>query len=98
MLTLEHTVIEHRLMRHGNGMQACGHSKYHMEVLLRDNLLPSESDPLLPFLVLAFGAMTVTAAVVADLDVSTLRTNLDMAAECACPAHSQVPERLPYRY
>ncbi len=67
MLTLEHTVIEHRLMRHGNGMQACGHSKYHMEVLLRDNLLPSESDPLLPFLVLAFGAMTVTAAVVADL-------------------------------
>ena len=45
-------------------------------------------DPHLTLLVLAFGTMTVTAAVVAGTYLTALRTCLDMTSEGSCTADS----------
>ena len=83
---LEHAVVEDTLMSHCNMMQTLRHSEYDMEVLSRDDLFPAECDPLLTFLVLALGAMTIPAAVIADADIPTFGTNLYMPAKGTGPA------------
>jgi hypothetical protein len=63
-----------------------------MEVLHRDNLFPAELYPLLTFLLLALGTMSVTTAVVADMHIPALRTHLDMPTKGTGPALSHVSE------
>ena len=52
-------------------------------------------NPYLTLLVLALWTVAVTAAVVADMYLTALRTHLDMAAECSCTAYGHCAERLP---
>ena len=89
---LEHTVVEDTLMSHRNRMQTRRYSKYSMEVLRRDNLFPAELYPLLTLLVLTLGTMSVTTAVVADMDVPTFGAYLYMPAQGAGTALRHVPE------
>ena len=89
---LEHTVVEDGLVSHSNRMQTRGHSEYDMEVLGRDNLFPSEVNPLLTLLILTLGAMTIPAAVVADMDIPTLGAYLHMPAQCTGTALCHVTE------
>ena len=63
-----------------------------MEVLGRDNLFPAELNPLFTLLVLTLGAMPVTAAVIADMNIATLWTNLNMPAQGTGTALRHVPE------
>lgn len=91
---LEHAVVENGLMRHGYRMQACGNGEDDVEVLRRDNLFPSERNPLFPLLVLALGAMTVSATVVTDLQLAALRTRLHMATQGFSPAKCHVSKGL----
>ena len=95
--SLEHAVVEGGLMVHGYRVKTIRHREDHMEVLRGDNLLPSESNPLLPLLVLTLGAMPVSAAVVADLDVTALGTHLHMASKGTGSALRHVSKRFPYR-
>ena len=94
---VQHAIVEGCLMGHGNGMQAIRHREYHMEVLRGDNLLPAESNPLLAFLVLTLGAMTVSATVVAYLDFSAFGTHFHMTTKGAGSAHRHMAKRFPYR-
>ena len=89
---LEHTVVELPLVSHCNGMQTVRHGEYDMEVPGRDDLFPAELNPLLTLLLLALGAMPVTAAVVADSDVPAFGTHLDMPAQGTGTALRHVPE------
>lgn len=89
---LEHTVVELPLVSHCNGMQTVRHGEYDMEVLGRDDFFPAELNPLLTLLLLALGAMPVTAAVVADSDVPAFGTHLDMPAQGTGTALRHVPE------
>ena len=89
---LEHTVVELPLVSHCNGMQTVRHGEYDMEVLGRDNLFPAELNPLFTLLVLTLGAMPVTAAVIADMNIATLWTNLNMPAQGTGTALRHVPE------
>jgi hypothetical protein len=73
-------------------MQTRRHREYDMEVLDRDNLFPAELNPLLTLLVLTLGTMTVPAAVVADMYVTTFRTHLYMPAKGTGAALCHVPE------
>jgi hypothetical protein len=73
---------EKRLMRHGDGMQAVGNGEHHMEVLYSGkHLLLTHLYPYLPFLVLALRTVSGTAAVIADMNFATLRTDLYMTAK-----------------
>lgn len=90
--SLEHTVVELPLVGHCNGMQTVRHCEHDMEVLGRDDLFPAELNPLLTLLLLALGAMPVTAAVVADSDVPAFGTHLDMPAQGTGTALRHVPE------
>ena len=90
--SLEHTIVELPLMSHCNGMQTIGHSEYDMEVLGRDNLFPAELNPLFTLLVLTLWAMSVSATVVADMDVPTFGAYLYMPAQGAGTALRHVPE------
>ena len=90
--SLEHTVVELPLVSHCNGMQTVRHGEYDMEVLGRDNLFPAELNPLFTLLVLTLGAMPVTAAVIADMNIATLWTNLNMPAQGTGTALRHVPE------
>ena len=92
--SLEHAVVEDGLMRHGDRVEARRDGEDDMEVLGRDNLLPAAGNPLLSFLVLALRAMSVTAAVVADLHLSALRTDLHVAPKRFCPAKRHVSKGL----
>ena len=78
---LEDAVVEVPLVSHSNPMQAMRHCEDDMEVLRGDDFLPSVLNPLLPFLVLALGAMTVPAAVIADSDIAAVRTHLHMPTQ-----------------
>lgn len=89
---LEHTVVELPLVSHCNGMQTVRHGEYDMEVFYRENLFPAELNPLLTLLLLALGTMTVSATVVADMDVPTFGTYLYMPAQGAGTALRHVPE------
>ena len=89
---LEHTVVELPLVSHCNGMQTVRHGEYDMEVLGRDNLFPAELNPLFTLLVLTLGAMPVTAAVIADMNIATLWTNLNMPTQGTGTALRHVPE------
>ena len=89
---LEHTVVELPLVSHRDRMQAIGKREYDMEISGRDDLFPATVNPLLTLLLLALGAMTVTAAVVADPDVPAFGTNLNMPAQSAGTALRHVPE------
>ena len=73
-------------------MQTVRHGEYDMEVLGRDDFFPAELNPLLTLLLLALGAMPVTAAVVADSDVPAFGTHLDMPAQGTGTALRHVPE------
>ena len=73
-------------------MQTVRHGEYDMEVLGRDNLFPAELNPLFTLLVLTLGAMPVTAAVIADMNIATLWTNLNMPAQGTGTALRHVPE------
>jgi hypothetical protein len=73
-------------------MQTVRHGEYDMEVFYRENLFPAELNPLLTLLLLALGTMTVSATVVADMDVPTFRAYLDMPAQSAGTALCHVPE------
>ena len=88
--SLEHTVVEDTLMSHCDRMQTGRHRKYDMEVLGRDNLFPAAVNPFFSLLVLALGAMPVTAAVIAEADIPTLRTNLYMPSKGTGPALGHV--------
>ena len=76
--SLEHTFVEDGLMSHSPRMQTVRHSEYDVEVFGRDDFLPAELNPLLSFLVLTLGAMTIPAAVIADADIPAFGTNLHM--------------------
>ena len=89
---LEHTVVELSLIGHSDRMQARRHRENDMEVLDGDDFLPAELNPLLTLLLLALGAMPVTAAVVADSDVPAFGTHLDMPAQGTGTALRHVPE------
>ena len=91
---LEHAVVENGLMSHCYRMQRCRHSEDDVEVLRRDNLFPSESDPLFALFVLTLGAMTIPATVVTDLHLTALRTRFYMTSKCFCPAKRHVSEGL----
>ena len=92
----EHTAVEQCLPGHGDGMKAVGNGEYDMEVFYsRHNFLLAHLNPHLTLLVLTLGAMAVTATVVADMYLATLRTHLDMTAECPCTAYGHCAERLP---
>ena len=54
-------------------------------------------DPHLTLLVLAFGTMTVTAAVVADLYLPAFGAHLHMTSKGAGSAYRHVAKRFPYR-
>ncbi len=90
--SLEHTVVELPLVSHRYMMQTVGQCEDDMEVLGGDDFFPAELNPLLALLVLALGTMTVSAAVVADMDVPTFRAYLDMPAQSAGTALCHVPE------
>jgi len=90
--SFEHTVVEDALMSHCNRMQACRHRENDMEVLHRDNLFPAELYPLLTFLLLALGTMSVTTTVIADMHIPALGAHLHMAAKSTGPALRHVPE------
>lgn len=94
---LEHAIVEGSLMVNGYRTQAIRHREYHMEILLGNNLLPAERNPLLTLLVLTLGAMTVTATVVAYLDFAALGTYLHMTSKGAGSAHRHMTKRFPYR-
>lgn len=75
----EHAGVEQPLMQHGYRMQAVRNGEDHVEVLhARHHLFLAHLYPHLAFLVLALGTMTVSAAVVADMDVATLGADLHM--------------------
>lgn len=75
----EHAGVEQPLMQHGYRMQAVRNGEDHVEVLhARHHLFLAHLYPHLTFLVLALGTMTVSAAVVADMDVATLGADLHM--------------------
>ena len=65
-----------------------------MKVLRRDDLFLAKIDPLFPLLVLALGAMSVTAAVVADFQFPALGTRLDMSTQSLGSAECQMTEGL----
>ena len=88
----EHAVVEDTLMSHCNRMQARRHRENDMEVFDRDNLFPAEFNPLLTFLVLTFGTMPVTTAVVADMHIPAFGTHLHMSAKGTGMALRHVPE------
>lgn len=90
--SLEHTVVELPLVSHRDSMQTVGQREYDMEISGRDDFFPAEFNPLLTLLVLAFGTMTVTAAVVADSNVSTFGTHLYMPSKGTGTALRHVPE------
>ena len=90
--SFEHTVVELPLMSHCNRMQARRHRENDMEVLHRDNLFPAELYPLLTFLVLTLGTMSVTTAVVADMHIPALGTHFYMAAKGTGTAMRHVSE------
>ena len=89
---LEHTVVELPLVSHCDRMQTVRHREYDMEIPDRDDFLPAAFNPLLTFLLLALGTMTVSAAVVADSDVPTFGTYLYMPAQGTGTALRHVPE------
>ena len=90
--SFEHTIVKLPLIGHRNGMQTCRYREYDMEVLHRDNLFPAELYPLLTFLVLTLGTMSVTTAVVADMHIPAFGTHLYMAAKGTGTAQCHVPE------
>ena len=90
--SLEHTVVELPLVGQRYRMQTVRHREYDMEIPGRDDLFPAELNPLLTLLLLALGAMPVTAAVVADSDVPAFGTHLDMPAQGTGTALRHVPE------
>jgi hypothetical protein len=73
-------------------MQTVGQRENDMEVPDRDDFFPAELNPLLTLLLLALGTMTVSAAVVADMDVPTFGTYLYMPAQGTGTALRHVPE------
>lgn len=95
--SLEHTVVELALMRHGKRMQTGGQRENDMEVSGRDDFFSAEVNPLLPLLVLALGTVAVTAAVVTDSDIPAFGTGLYMSAQGTGTAQRHVPERSFYR-
>ena len=62
---------------------------------LHVGFLRAHLNPYLTLLVLALWTVAVTAAVVADMYPTALRTRLDMAAERPCTAYGHCAERLP---
>ena len=90
--SLEHTVVELPLVSHRYRMQTVGQRENDMEVPDRDDFFPAELNPLLTLLLLALGAMPVTAAVIADMNIATLWTNLNMPAQGTGTALRHVPE------
>lgn len=92
----EHTAVEQCLAGYGDRMEAVGNGEYDMEVFYsRQNLLLAHPYPYLTLPVLALWTVAVTAAVVADMYPTALRTRLDMAAERPCTAYGHCAERLP---
>ena len=74
--SLEHGIVEDGLMCHRKRIETGRDRKDDMKVLRRDDLFLAKIDPLFPLLVLALGAMSVTAAVVADFQFPALGTRL----------------------
>ena len=89
---LKLTVVELPLVGQRYRMQTVRHREYDMEIPGRDDLFPAELNPLLTLLLLALGAMPVTAAVVADSDVPSFGTHLDMPVQGTGTALRHVPE------
>jgi hypothetical protein len=89
---LEHTVVELPLVSHCDRMQTVRHREYDMEIPDRDDFLPAAFNPLLTFLVLTLWTVTVTTAVIADMNIATLWTNLNMPAQGTGTALRHVPE------
>ena len=89
---LEHTVVELPLVSHCDRMQTVRHREYDMEIPDRDDFFPAAFNPLLTLLVLALWTVTVTAAVIADMNIATLWTNLNMPAQGTGTALRHVPE------
>lgn len=93
----EHRAVEHRLMGHAYRMEAVGHGEHRMEVLhAGHHLVLAHLHPNGALLVLALGAVAVTAAVVADVHLSALRAHLDMAAKPSGAAQGHPAEGLAY--
>lgn len=91
----EHAGVEQPLVRHSYWMQAVRNGEDHVEVLhARHHLFLAHLYLHLAFLVLALGTMTVSAAVVADMDIATLGADLHMTTQCSCAADGHRRERL----
>ena len=91
---LEHGIVEDGLMCHRKGIETGRERKDDMKVFRRDDLFLAKIDPLFPLLVLALGAMSVTAAVVADFQFPALWTRLDMSTQSLGSAECQMTEGL----
>ena len=90
--SLEHAVVELPLIGHRDRMQTVGQREHDMEILGRDDFFPAELYPLLTLLVLTFGTMTVSAAVVAYSDIPTFGTYLNMPSKGTGTALCHVSE------
>src|SRR5574344_967818 len=86
----KHAGIEHRHVRHGDGMQTSGDGEYHMKGLHTGyHLFFAHLYPDFTLLVLTLGTMTVPATVIAHMHFTTFGTDLDMTTKLTCAASSQ---------
>jgi hypothetical protein len=67
-------------------------SEYHMEIINRQYLLFAGLYPQFPFYALTFGAMAVTAAVVADAHRTAFAASVHMPSQGGSPALLQMGE------
>jgi len=93
---LEKAIVKITLILHGNLLQACWNGKYDMEIFHRNDLFLTCMNPFFPFGVLTLGAMPVTTTVIADVDVTTFRTYLNMPSQSAGSAHGDMLKGFPY--
>ena len=81
----KHIVNQFRLL-HGQSVNAIGQSKNNMEIRYRQELAVPCLYPVFAVSALAFWTVPVTAAVVADADVPTFITGIDMTTQSYRPA------------
>lgn len=74
-------------MFQGELVQHIWQSKHHMEIRYWQKLGFSGPYPIFPVFAMAFGAVPVTAGVIADGDIAAAIAGIDMSAQRSSPAH-----------
>ena len=93
----EHAGIENGLVGQGYLIQTFGNSEHHMEIRnFGYHFFLALVNPYLPVLVLTLGTVSVTTAVVADMPLSTFRTDFHMSAKRLRATCSNCPKCLLY--